>query len=202
MLVLAGYAGFTMTRELRLFETDMLHDHSVLGRALSSSAELVWDSSGVDEAIRMVAVTNAHEDLIVRWRPAAEHEGTTELHLHVKRGQKPALASFYPVRHAGKVAGWIEINESMRSRDTYMRTSAVTTLATTGVIALLSTVLAGFLGLTLVGRPVRALTRQAQRVGQGDLSVRVDAARHDELGDLGRECCRSNHRFRRTPCRA
>ena len=52
---------------------------------------------------------------------------------------------------------------------------------------------AGFGGLLLVSvvsrrvlTPVRRLTSAARRLGQGDLSQRVSAPGHDEIGDLGR----------------
>ena len=43
------------------------------------------------------------------------------------------------------------------------------------------------LGVTLVGRPMRALAQQVRRIGAGDLSKRVRLARRDEIGDLARE---------------
>lgn len=190
-LVLAAYAGLTASRELGLFESDMVHDHAVLGRALARSAALVWDSSGEDEAVRMVAVANARDDMHVSWHAPSDGVSVPhvpeEVHLHTLRDDRSVLASFYPVTHEGKLAAWIEIDESLKSRDRYVRTSLITTFATAGVIAALSTILAGFLGLTLVGRPVRALTEQARRVGRGDLSERVRSTRRDELGELGVE---------------
>ncbi len=199
-LVLAGYAGLTMTREVHLFETDMIRDHDVLGKALAGKAASVWDRYGLDEAIETVRVTNDRADFRVRWRSADERRpgqrgalpffpvgGGDQIHRYVAGNGASELVSFYPVRHQGSVEAWIEISESLKSRDSYIRTSAITALGTTAVIALISTVLAGFLGLTLVGRPVQTLVQQARRVGRGDLSERVSLGGRDEMGELGRE---------------
>jgi signal transduction histidine kinase len=44
-----------------------------------------------------------------------------------------------------------------------------------------------WIGVILVGRPMRQLTEQARRIGGGDLTHRLKLAQHDEIGTLARE---------------
>jgi len=53
-LVLAASAYFRITRELELFERDMIMDHAVLARTLANAIPRVWAEKGREEALSLL----------------------------------------------------------------------------------------------------------------------------------------------------
>jgi signal transduction histidine kinase len=95
--------------------------------------------------------------------------------------------SAFPISHAGEVRAALVMRESLASRDAYIKTSIRNTALTTLALAGLCSLLTLFLGISLVGRPVRALAEQARRIGQGELGYRVSIRKRDEIGELAEE---------------
>ena len=203
VVVLAVNAAVSVARLVRLFESDMIQDHRVLGRALAASAFALWKVEGPVSAAGMVEAARAGEtDLKSSWRfldaprapgpfdlPGEDWELVRqgqEVHRVIETGGPPVLVSAFPVNYGGAHAA-VEVRESLASRDAYIRTSVGNTLLSALALIVVSSMLAAVLGVSLVGRPVRALVEQARRVGQGDLTRRIAVSREDELGELGRE---------------
>jgi len=204
LLVFAVYGAVTVDREVGLFETDMLHDHRVLGRSLATAASEVWTAVDEHEAVDLVQAAKSGDlELKAHWvrldgptTPPPEELSRPEVD-QLLQGESihrvsvvhriPTLVSAFPVPHAGHIGAAVEIRESLASRDRYVRTSIRNTVLTTLALAGLSSLLAAMLGVSLVGRPVRALVDQARRVGRGDLGHRLKVQRSDELGELASE---------------
>jgi len=67
-LVLAAGAYFRITRELELFERDMVMDHAVLARTLASALPRVWAAKGRAEALSLLEnVSTPDGRFRVRW---------------------------------------------------------------------------------------------------------------------------------------
>jgi two-component system NtrC family sensor kinase len=204
LLVFAVYGAVTVNREVGLFETDMLHDHRVLGRSLATAASEVWAAVDEHEAVDLVQAAKSGDlELKAHWvrldgpnPPRAAELSSTEVE-HLLEGDSihrvtvidriPTLVSAFPVPHSGHIGAAVEIRESLASRDRYVRVSIRNTVLTTLALAGLSSILAAMLGVSLVGRPVRALVAQARRVGRGELDHRLKVHRRDELGELATE---------------
>ncbi len=204
--VLALNAVFGLQREIALFETDMLHDHRVIGRALSGELSLVWSSEGEGRARERIRLANEKsEGLRIRWiwldEPKSGVDGPSienaALEPVAQEGEltwvEPGadgfgrLYTYFPVQTPGDRKGAIELSESLEGEREYVRATIVRTVVTTIAIAIVLTGLASMLGAWLIGRPVRALVDKARRVGSGDLSGPLDLAQRDEFGELARE---------------
>jgi two-component system, NtrC family, sensor kinase len=204
VLVLAVNGAVRVQREAELFETDIVRDHAVLGRALAASAVTVWNSEGPLGAARHVRIAgSAEKELDTRWiwldppdrdaEVALSADDRTALvagnavHRFASIQGTPMLVSAFPVMHGKKIQAAVEVRESLISRDAYVRTSVLTTVFTTLALIAIVSVLTLWLGVSLVGRPVHELVEQARRVGRGDLSHRLTLKRRDELGELAEE---------------
>ena len=201
--ILAISSYLTVNREVKLFETDMAHDHEIFAQAVASSMARVWRVDGRAHALDLLEQLDAGEGAVrVRFvakdrSPADPHIDQEALHrvrhgagsLHDKlEGPFPKLYSYAAV-HLGddETPGVLEISESLEPRDAYVRSTVLRAGVTALCLALVCAALTFALGSSIVGRPVRALVEQARRIGAGDLGIRLDLQQHDEIAELGRE---------------
>ncbi|MBN2549034.1 MAG: HAMP domain-containing protein [Anaerolineales bacterium] len=98
------------------------------------------------------------------------------------------LAAAMAIKSSGRTVGYLLVEGGMgfnHNDETYLVERLTQAALTAGLIAGgLSLLLALGLAYTLL-RPVQALTRAANRLGQGDLSQRVHVSGSDELAGLG-----------------
>lgn len=193
LVVLAAYAVLTLRREIALFDTDMVHDHEVLARALSPAFSRIWQLDGEKQARDLLERINARERIIeAQWVEASPASGalapqTSDMqHAELSSGSGTVLVTSIPTAAGGK-SGYIEIRESTAPRHKYVKSSLLRTGLTAFGMFLWCSVTTVALGILLIGRPVKALADQARRIGLGEFSVHGSAGRKDELGDLGRE---------------
>jgi two-component system NtrC family sensor kinase len=89
----------------------------------------------------------------------------------------------------------IEVSRSLAGhgavRRAVVRNAALTALA----VAVVSAFVTSLLGLALIERPLRELVTQARKVGEGDLSYRLDASRRDEIAAVALEMNRMCERL-------
>jgi signal transduction histidine kinase len=197
-----GYARFR--REVALFESDIRQDHLLLGTTLAVVTARVLATRGPAAAGDVVEDTNVHNvDVRIRWIGPEEEpavldslpeearatieEDRTWSEVRDVAGEGRRLFTWVPVPAAERTGGMIELSESLAAEQAYVRTSverattaALLTIALTGSLIVV-------LGFLLVGRPVRRLVRQARKIGDGDLSGRLEFRRRDEIGALARE---------------
>jgi two-component system NtrC family sensor kinase len=204
--VLAVVAYDRVRREIALFESDIERDLRTMGKELEAAVTTLWDAVGKERALAFVEEVNDHKTHVTaRWiwlddRPeyAAGMPLAEEVLEPLRRGEQALsidhqeagvgfIRVYFPVEIEGRLLGAIELAESLEEEKAYLRTTITRVLLTTGVIALLSGVIAIALGYWLVGRPVSGLIEQARRIGSGDLTRRVELRQKDEIADLARE---------------
>ncbi|MGB8296648.1 MAG: HAMP domain-containing sensor histidine kinase [Polyangia bacterium] len=179
-LVLAASAYFRITRELDLFERDMIMDHAVLARTLANALPRVWADGGREEALSLLEnVSTPDGRFRVRW---------------VDGKAPPAPASSrerhytdVPIQVNGQNVGYVELSESRAYERAYVRDTLVRAAWATLAAVLVAALLAAALGLSLVGRPLAKLTQKARNIAAGDLSGKLDLRQRDEIGELARE---------------
>lgn len=92
-----------------------------------------------------------------------------------------------PVSIGGVHAGMIELAEPLDAEERAVHRIVVDTVGTTLMLALVSAALSIILGFWFVGRPIRALSEKARRIGGGDFSTPLTLPQKDELGELALE---------------
>ena len=179
-LVLAASAYFRITRELEMFERDMIMDHAVLARTLAGAMARVWEEKGRDEALSLLAnVSTPDGRFRVRWV-----DGEVPV--------TPALSrerhyTDVPIQVRGQAVGFVELSESRGYEQAYVRDTLVRTAWATLAAIFVATLLAAVLGVTMVGRPLAKLAQKARSIGAGDLSGTLNLRQRDEIGELARE---------------
>ena len=179
-LVLAASAYFRITRELELFERDMIMDHGVLARTLADAMPRVWAEKGRDEALKVLEnVSTPDGRFRVRWVDG-----------EVPAAPIPSRERHYtdvPIHVHGQAVGFVELSESRAYERAYVRDTLVRAAWATLAAGILAALLAAALGMYMVGRPLGKLAQKARRIGAGDLSGRLDFSQRDEIGELARE---------------
>jgi two-component system, NtrC family, sensor kinase len=197
--VLVGNGYVRVQREVAVLHADRVRDQTLLGRSLEAAVSALWRTGGRAEALAIVEGVNtrgAH----VRWldgadpgnaaldasalRELAAGESLTRI-ASTQAGEE--RLTFVPVAVAGVHAGVIELAEPLEAEERAVRGIVTDTIATTFTLALVSGALSIVLGFWFVGRPVRALSQKAQRIGAGDFTMPLDLPQKDELGDLATE---------------
>jgi signal transduction histidine kinase len=179
-LVLAASAYFRITRELELFERDMIMDHAVLARTLANAIPRVWAEKGREEALSLLDnVSTPDGRFRVRWVD----------------GDVPPAPVFsrerhytdVPIRVRGQAVGFVELSESLAYEQAYVRDTLVRAAWATLAAVLVAALLAAALGFYMVGRPLAKLAQKARSIGAGDLSGTLNLKQRDEIGQLARE---------------
>lgn len=185
--VLSAYGALTFQRELALFDEDAHRDQIALAHAIEPAFSRAWRLDGEREALRLLESVNARETMVkARFLPSEASTLPGELS-QIERTD-PHGNSYLVTQVATQVGhGVIELRESTRPRSDYVRQSMTfTALAGAGIFAWCA-VAAALLGMTLIGRPIRALVAQARAIGSGKLGVHARLERDDELGELSSE---------------
>ena len=205
VVVLAVEAYQAVRRKREFFRADMQHDAQLLGRSLATPIADVWKVSGEQRALELIRDANQRDGVVtIRWvwldakdgephqprvdrqrlRPVAEGaEASLALTSSLSSGQ---LVTYVPVQVPNGRRGALELSESFSQLEGYNRTTATRALAVMGELVAFGAAGVVLLGTALVGRPLRRLVLAVRRIGLGDLDVRVEHLRHDELGELAR----------------
>jgi two-component system NtrC family sensor kinase len=189
-------------REVAVLRSDRVRDHALLGRSLGAAVSALWRTGGRAEALAIVEGVNARSGGVhIRWLDGAsgptvgDSVGTALQDLPpgdaltriAPTSTGPERQTYVPVTVAGVRTGLIELTEPLEAEEGAIHRIAVDTVGTTLVLAVVSAVLSSILGLWFVGRPVRALSEKARRIGNGDFSNPLDLPQRDELGHLATE---------------
>jgi signal transduction histidine kinase len=179
-LVLAVSAYFRITRELELFERDMIMDHAVLARTLANAIPRVWAEKGREEALGLLEnVSTPDGRFRVRWvdgEPPPAPAVSRERHY-----------TDVPIYVHGRAVGFVELSESLAYERAYVHDTLVRAAWATLAAVLVAGLLATALGLYMVGRPLASLAHKARSIGAGDLSGTLNLRQRDEIGELARE---------------
>jgi two-component system NtrC family sensor kinase len=174
--------------EAALLTDDMKQDHSVLGRTLAVAVGDVWREKGL-EAARTTA--RIEGPVTVRLEGPDEvgqlHEGLraallagTDVSAETENKRITRVPLLGP-----QGLGALVLEESVSVRAARLRGVVATTLALAGAMLIIFLLVASVAGQRLIGAPVQRLVELAQRVGQGDFTVRAAVKGGHELGELG-----------------
>jgi two-component system NtrC family sensor kinase len=119
----------------------------------------------------------------VYWQPS--EETSQEILDHIPLFGRRAFHLARRISYSGIQWGWIHVGLSLKTYDQNVATLYRNTAILGGVCAILSLLLSLGYASQLV-RPVLHLRRAVEKVAKGDLSVRVNMPRSDELGSLAR----------------
>jgi two-component system NtrC family sensor kinase len=205
LLVHAGSVLVRVRREQAFFQEDISRDSRVLGRALGYAVELAWLIRGEKDAIDIINHANEKEsNVFIRWvwlnaKPGEDNAPSVTLYLlePLKKGTpvvarfgkgEGALYTYTPVRvPSEKGLGAIEIADPLADERRYLLESIRNASITAGIVVTLCAISALFLGVVVIGRPVRRLVEQARAIGRGELDHRLALPVKDELGELAGE---------------
>ena len=204
LLVIGCYDLFAVQAGRSEFEAHMADTLALISRGLSIDVAEVARASGDAQAQRLIGARNGQSgDIRTRWvrfdappgdarRPVVDAARLAALTIgsefEVVRGKLAGDERMYvyrPFRQDGPVRDLIEVSESLRPVRDQVHRSLVGILIKSGLVVVLGGAAALALGLWMIGRPIRVLIEQSRRVGEGDLSARVNVGRHDELSALG-----------------
>ncbi|MGH7894184.1 MAG: sensor histidine kinase [Candidatus Binatia bacterium] len=201
-VVMATGAALQLRREIALFESDMAHDEHAMGQALRVALEAAANESGVDRArelLERIRRSESRVDLRGVWLDApgespalaaatrARLVGGEETRIvRVDETGNERQFTYVPLAVAARPAA-IELSEPLQPQRSFLRRTELQILGTLVVLVVLCGGAAVWLGVVLVGRPMRTLAEQARRIGAGDLSHRLNLKQRDEIGSLAAE---------------
>ncbi|HYB12940.1 MAG TPA: HAMP domain-containing sensor histidine kinase [Myxococcota bacterium] len=205
-VIFAIQAWLSMREFAEAYEADISRDHRVMGRALAAAVAASLRDHGPDAAVSMIAEADARElQTEIRWvhldaapgspgAPALPREQVVPAELghdvslvDRSRGNHGMVYTYTPVVVDGRVAGEIELSQSLEGEQRFIHVRFLHEIAVTAALVLVCGGVAWLLGVRLVGEPVRQLAEQARRIGAGDLSSRINLRQHDELSLLADE---------------
>lgn len=194
-------------------ENDMRDNALDVGRLFRPTVARAWRTEGSGSALYLIQYINetlkANEVATrkqLRWvwledavdkvaHPRVPLESLSE----VVRGEEASLVSrgpdgdlwrytYIPVSVGidGYARGALEIAESTAPMRAHVAATRRKLLTSAALLAALCAGIVLLVGGWFVGRPLRELTRAAEAIGRGDLSVRVNLKQKDEVGSLGR----------------
>jgi signal transduction histidine kinase len=204
--VMALNSYLRVQRAIAYFETDRRADEQLLGRVLGAAVRTVWENDGVERARDIIRrADDSVNEVRIRWvwldaegasgeRPVVSvdelrRQPATRGIIRLQReetGDERRFA-YVPVVLEGQRPAAVEVSSSLARERAYLRESVLQGLLTTLVIATVCGLIAMALGYWFVGQPIAELCRQARRVGEGDLSTRIEVRHRVEIGQLGHE---------------
>jgi len=208
LLVLAVNAAIRIRVELDVYEFDVQRDSRVLGRAVAGAASLIWQRVGEREARDLVADANEREsNMTIRWvwldAPAGTQDApqaplalrlaavadddVTTIRWRASDEASDAQYTYVLAKVPSGRPAAVELREVLAAEDAFVQRTVLQSTLGMVVLVLVCTMIALGLGSVLVGRPVRKLVAQAQRIGAGDLTTRLELPQKDEIGELAQE---------------
>ena len=202
-LALLGFVG--AHREIALYEASMADDASLIGRTMRPAFLEVW---GVEGEARALDLLETADDALVRARlryvviggsdplrapraPSASlapvHQSQVAIWTDHEAADGGMLFAYVPLGAPAPPGSALEITEPLAVEKALLRGRIQEHLVALGTFAVFATLIASFVGVSFVGRPIDKLVVQARRVGQGDLSSRLALPQNDEIGELARE---------------
>ncbi len=189
-------------REVATLQADRVRDQDLVGRSLGSAFAAVWRSDGRARALAVLEESNARtNNFRVRWMSEqndpnlrvgateldAIEAGATITRIARDDGGEEQRFTYVPIFVDGARLGELELTESLVAEKLRTRSIVFDTLTTTTALAGLFMVLSIVLGVWLVGRPVKALSAKARRIGRGDFTTPLVLSSRDELAELANE---------------
>jgi signal transduction histidine kinase len=212
-VVMGTYAYLESRNEVVLFDVDT-HRSQWFGRGGAAAIQEVWREAGEARAMQLVETADrGNPTLGIRWvwvdSPATDAHGAElsdaarrtltddETFTIVREAQgTPHRYTYVPMTIPGGRLAAIEYSENLEQERTYLRTSHLGLVLATVLIALICGLVALWLGVWLVGRPVALLRDKARRIAAGDFGGRLALRQRDEIGELAAEIDAMSDRLR------
>lgn len=195
-LVAAGGA-LRVRREVNIVEQNVVRDHQMLARAVAASLAAVLQHEGEAAARHLVEDAGRGAHVTLRWvclggelpraTSCAEGARLAEGEARSMTTEKDGHGTRFTYVGIPALGGVLEVSEPREEELGYARRAILDNVVSAFVLAVLFSLLAYLLGVTLVGVPVRRLVEKARRVGEGDFSGALPASSGDELGTLAAE---------------
>ena len=186
-LVFVWRGAAQVYRDTDVFDTDMKHDHRVVGKILLRGLENALREGSEEKVAGLTAAANgATGAMHFSWQKGKPLGTAMDQHFEQGDEHGQELVSRFALNE-GPMPSYLELREPLVDRERFVRSSILSMLLGVAV----SIAAAGFLTLLLnravVGEPIAALVDRARRIGKGDLGTegRLDAA--DELVALWSE---------------
>jgi signal transduction histidine kinase len=202
LAVMAGHAWYLSQKQVMLWETDVKPKRP-RGTAFLLTVQQLWRTQG-EQAVRDVVeeVGEVMSDIDTRWVRTdvpAGHAKFPHDPAAVTASQSGQIATcvitdedgvtkryaYLPVQQGHPLV--LEVSESLKNEMAYVATTHRSMAVATGVIVLVCAGIIALVGRRLVGRPMKQLLDQAQRMECGDYSVRLAVNQNDEIGELAAE---------------
>jgi two-component system NtrC family sensor kinase len=200
LLAMAGDAWLEQRHRADLLQMDVLKDWRV-GRVLQANVETLWRLNGKKQARLVVETTDAAvPNRMIRFVPVAKLPADLRAELPWTR-QRRDMAWRYlpdgaggemrfiyiPLAPYGTVRAAIVAGESLAPRDAHLRGQLVRKAALGSTVLGLSGLLAVFLGVWLVERPVSGIRSALRALADGEPPPPLTLRRRDELGALAED---------------
>ncbi len=205
MILLIGIDEYLNFRaEVEQFETDMVTNALQTGNSISGMIAHTWQESGeikslelIEDAsksgmirIRWVWADNFPNDAIVATGDKEQLEKlnlrkTTTLKIHDPSGET-LLYTYIPVNIGQERNGALELRQTFSALQIYSGRMWVRAITITAVLVLVCGVILYFFIHRKIRIPLNRLTKQAKRIGQGDLRGNHTVIGTDELADLAK----------------
>jgi len=197
------HAYLLVRREAEIFEQETSDEARLIGDAIDDRIIAVWKEAGQAAAMHVIETADQREpEMRIRWvwfdagpsdayRPAVPPEAirptALEGHPPVKAQHPDGTAhlhTYWPVAVEQFREGGLEFSRPMLTLKSQNRETILRTLALMGTMVLVTGVLMTFVGMQVVGRPLKLLIQKTRRIASGDLAGPVGLGSHDELGEL------------------
>lgn len=204
-VALALNAYLRVRREVVLYDQDNASDARTIGRLLGPIVAEKWQSEGFESAAHLVASVSDRDELLIALRFLDDAEpgapplspgdrdllarsgSLTRKERDSSRGPEAFLVTYVPISLATPRPAVLKFSEPLVGEDAHVTQTIVGAATTAVLLALACAISTMTLGVFFVGRPVRALVKQARRIGAGDFSERLGLRQQDEIGELALE---------------
>ncbi len=203
VLIFSVYSYLSIQREREQLKRNLSREARHIGESLRVMVTELWQQHGEDEALGFLLRANqGYSETLVRWiwvsdnvpssyQPRVPLAHLDRLHFEETVTLMAAsdeghdfLLTYLPVFIPGNRLGAIELTESMEEMHEYIQESLRRSAIVIGALVVSGLLLMTVLGSIWVGRPMRKLRAQAERIGTGDFTTSVNLSGSDELSEL------------------
>lgn len=202
-LLVAASGYLSMQREIGLFQEEMAQRHGELAQAWAAqlrptvlrsgpeSLSLTFESSGTDQPLVRVRWVDRDAAAQPDARPYAASDDLLglqagELRSMVVKGEDNAqrYCSYFAIGYSRSDSWFVELSEPFTRRDAYTHGTFLNTIYMLIGLGVIAVLVAGLVGVRLVGRPLNALVSKTERAAEGDLGGPLHIHGGDELSQL------------------
>ena len=189
-LVLAAQGLLYVQHLAEVHEGERRLDELILCSTLAVAVEDLWANSGRERAEAFIERASDHWPgskfavLMESDLPAGESLPEGASVQEVRRDGRAWMRAVAPIVVRGETVALVELQHAHESDVTVTDTALRQQIIVTGLGVLLAGLISLFLGMRILGRPLRDLTILAQHVAEGDYSKRAPERRNDEIGRL------------------